>query len=140
MDSDYSFEFLVDRIYNMLEKKERKIVNIPSPNVSKLGGRKSIFTNSDIICEKMNRKVDHFFKYICSELTTNGSINEKKQIILKGKYFSKQIKNILKSYIEKYVYCVCLSFETELIQENGILYLKCNSCLSKNSIKDGIKY
>lgn len=138
----YGFDFLTDRIYNLLDNqtKKKKNVQIPVPIVSKFGGRKSIFSNCDNICIKINRELPHVFKYICTELSINGSINEDRQIIMKGKFFSKNLSTIISSYINKYVMCdVCDSFDTNMMTEDGIVYLDCKSCLAKNSIQNPIK-
>lgn len=132
----YSFDFLIDRVYNLLEnKKKNKIITIPSPLVQKFGGRKSIFTNCKDICDKLNRPVNHMFNIICSELSTQGSINGENQIILKGKFYSKHMNKVIISYINKYVKCnICDSLETIMEHEEGITFLNCNICLSKNAI------
>lgn len=142
VDVTYDFDVLVERIYQMIDdqKVEKKVYHIPPPKIDKLGGRKCIFTNSKEICNKINRENSHLFKFICSELVVEGSINQEQQIILKGKYTSKNMKKILASYINKYVMCsICKCLETKIVVEQSITYLECATCIAKNSIIDPIK-
>ena len=119
----------------MENRQKNEIMKLPPANVAKYGGRKSIFTNCKKICNKINRTVDHLFKVICSELSTDGSINGEQQIILKGKFYSKHINKILAKYINKYVKCdVCNSLKTNMVTEKSINYLDCMTCLARQSI------
>lgn len=135
--NEYGFNFLTNRIYSLLEsRKKNKVIVIPPPVVGRYGGRKSVFKNCTKICEKINRDLDHLFKVICSELSTEGSINGDKQMVLRGKFFSKHISKVLIKYIKKYVECdICESLDTTIAHEEGVDYLVCNTCLAKKSIQ-----
>ena len=134
-DDTYGFNYLIDRVYDLLESRQKEIIKIPSPIIEKYGGRKCIFTNCKKICDIINRKVDQLFKIICSELSVEGSINADNQIILKGKFYSKHISRVVGKYINKYVKCsACQSLNTQIYHKNGVEYLDCNNCLSKNPI------
>lgn len=137
-ESENNFNYLVERIYNLLENRDnkKKTVQIPIPTMDRLGGKKIVITNSDQICSKINRSVDHLFKFLCVECATDGSINENKQIILRCKLKPSQMKTLISTYLKKYVMCsICESYDTVIERELATDYIACSTCKSRNHVK-----
>ena len=105
--------------------------------------------------------------FVLAELGTTGSIGGDNKLIIKGRFQSKQLENVLRKYIGKskgrvplctnnihtnvnsyhfiaeYVICrTCRSPETELKKENRLLFKVCKACGSSHtvqSIKTGFR-
>jgi translation initiation factor 2 subunit 2 len=110
---------------------------IGKPIVVSINSKKVVWTNFKDTCDGLNRHMDHLFLYTTSELNTDASINENKQMIIKGKFHSKNIENILRKYVCSYVQCsMCRSYETEIIKDTNtrLNYLVCSSCKSSKTI------
>ncbi|AGO13018.1 AaceriAFL145Wp [[Ashbya] aceris (nom. inval.)] len=109
---------------------------IPPP-VCQRDGKKTIFANIQEISEKLQRSPEHLIQYLFAELGTSGSIDGQKRLVIKGKFLSKQMENVLRRYIMEYVTCkTCKSINTELKKEqsNRLFFLVCKSCGSTRSV------
>lgn len=95
--------------------------------------------NNDIFC----RQPKHLLDFLLAELGTSGSVDGNSQLIIKGRFQSKQIENVLRRYIKEYVTChTCRSPETILQKDTRIFFLQCESCGSRcsvTSIKSGFQ-
>jgi translation initiation factor 2 beta subunit (eIF-2beta)/eIF-5 len=65
---------------------------IGKPIVVSINSKKVVWTNFKDTCDGLNRHMDYLFLYTTSELNTDASINENKQMIIKGKFHSKILK------------------------------------------------
>lgn len=75
--------------------------------------------------------------YVCSELGSEASLDASFQLVIRGKYTSKQAESILKAYIQEYVACqMCRSPNTTLTKDpvTRLHFLQCNSCGAKRSV------
>ena len=137
----YTYQDLLSKLYEQIgeldiNKTTHKFM-IGKPIIVSMTSKKVIWTNFREICDGLNRPTDHLFLYIISELNTEASINENKQMIIKGKFYSKNIENILRKYICSYVQCsMCRSYETEITKDSNtrLNYLVCSSCKSSKTI------
>ncbi len=143
-EKEYTYMDLLDRLYNKLrtEKKTNistnKTIIIPPPQLSRLGPRKTIFTNFYPICELLKRNKDHFSQFISSELACDTSFDGQQRLVLKGRFLPPQIKNILSKYIKEYVICIsCKLLETILTKDSvtRLTFLTCLNCNSKTSVQ-----
>lgn len=115
--------------------------NISSPNII-YENRKTFWLNFGINCNQINRTIQQLQKFIESEFSVETSINEKSNLIIRGKYTFNIIGTTFKKYIKNYVMCLtCKSLNTEIIRNtsNRLDYLKCinsrcNSCRVVNKI------
>lgn len=115
--SGYDYQFLLSRLMDKIspEKKRKRTKIIPHVNASKIGSRKTIIVNYDVICSKINRTHTHVMEYILSELSTTGSIDSANRLLIKGIFKGIKIDSILSKYVDKYVRCdTCLGLFTEL--------------------------
>eukprot|EP01111_Echinosteliopsis_oligospora_P015338 TRINITY_DN603_c0_g1_i2.p1 TRINITY_DN603_c0_g1~~TRINITY_DN603_c0_g1_i2.p1 ORF type:complete len:144 (+),score=28.20 TRINITY_DN603_c0_g1_i2:502-933(+) len=117
-----------------LGSKQKRYVMNP-PQVFKDGTKKSVWANFTEICGVMKRKPDHVLNYVLAELGTNGSVDGSQRLVIKGRFQSKQIENVIKHYIQEYVACrTCRSPDTELKKENRLYFLCCKGCGSSRSV------
>jgi translation initiation factor 2 subunit 2 len=143
-NEDYTYEFLLDRLYNKLysnnpeltQKKDR--VSLKPLEVSKEGTKKTVFTNFSNLCKDLNRDKDHLMLFITSELCANASIDGNERLIIRGKYSPSHIEKIVRNYITQYVLCQgCKSMDTFIDKDKAtrLTFLRCNVCQSSMSIK-----
>lgn len=106
-------------------------IHIPIPELEKEGSTRLVWKNSKKISDILNRKLTEMQIFFQDELNTGITINEKQEIIIRGKnrYTVSNIQSILKKYIKAYVSCItCKSLDTRLFKDGNIQRFSCNSC------------
>ena len=92
---------------------------------------------------RLHRLPDHLIQYLFAELGTTGSIDGGQRLLIKGRFQQKQIEIVLKRYIgnftfvilAEYVQCkTCRSPDTNLVKENRLFFLQCESCGSSRTV------
>lgn len=131
------YTLLLDEIYDTISDNSQLFGNkknhIDKPDI-KYENRKTFWYNYSKNCLQINRTMEQLKKFIEKEMAVETSINEKSNLILRGKYNFAMISNTYKKYIFNYVKCsTCKSFETEIIRNSSnrldyIKCLKCNTC------------
>jgi translation initiation factor 2 subunit 2 len=110
---------------------------IKPPIVSRLGTKKTCWTNFSEYETSLNRTTDHMQSFVLSELGTTGSIDGSNQFILKTRMMAKNAENLLRKYIEEYVRCNnCKGIETDLIKDpvSRLHFIQCKRCLANRSV------
>ena len=143
-DGRYSFEQLINRCYTMLRghdlNRDRRI-NMDLPNVEQSGfgsGIRSIYRNFTEMVHQLSRSqldIENFFK---QEINPDISVNANGEMIIKGRYNTNQIQNILRKYIGTYIKCRdtgCASLKTSVIKKNNITFIACQTCGSELALK-----
>ena len=139
-----TFSDLLERIYdqmrvnNPLLTKKNKLTIAP-PNVGPLGTKKCVWGNFEEIIKSIDRKLEHAQSYVAAELGTEVSLNEKNQLVMKGRFTAKQIQAILKNYLKDYVKCNnCKSYKTSLERDTTtrMYILKCKACGASISVSN----
>jgi translation initiation factor 2 subunit 2 len=139
MQELYTTEFCLNRVYEKLEngridsnkfkvKKAKMIVR----------DKKTFIINFAELCLAFRRDENTVKAFIDKYLQEKTSINENNVLIINNMYKQKQIDDMFIEYMKTYVICQqqkCGSGNTELVREDRLLYLKCNTCNSKKSIK-----
>ena len=134
---------LLQRFFALLHERNPDLAGgsvrsfkIPPPSCLREGNKKTIFANLPEIAKRLKRSDEHITQFLFAEMGTTGSVDASKRLVIKGKFQSKQIENILRRYIVEYVTCkTCKSPDTELIKgEARLNYLQCNSCSSRRSV------
>ena len=137
---DYNLEELLNRVYeNLYENnptnKENKLKMVMPIVVNK--NRKTFIQNFKLICDRISRDKYEVKKFIDDELRCEikSSLNDNDVMIINGFFRTNNIKKVLTNYIKTFVLCrECKSKNTELVKEDRILFIKCNTCKSQKSI------
>lgn len=130
-DSDTIYKTLLDEIFDTIEDNNQLFrnnnINITRPDI-KYENRKTFWYNYGKNCSQINRSVEQLKKFFENELAVETSINDKLNLIFRGKYSFNIIASTYKKYIKNYVQCTtCKSILTEIIRNssNRLDYLKC---------------
>ena len=142
--NDYTYSQLLDRIYNnytIQELVEEKDVVLSAPIVERAGSKKTRISNFAIICSELNRPLAHLLSFFVAELRMQCSINQNYQLVIVGRLQQKHIKTVIKKYVLACVMCKSCKecFKTELIRENRLTYLFCNTCHTRTCISDKLE-
>jgi len=114
--------------------KYYNVVKIPSIRIFTEGNKTSIL-NFKEIADLLNRDPNHIMKFFLRELATRGNISGARATFI-GRFGQLTLKSLMKRYTTKYVLCqFCGKPETRIIKEGKFMYLQCNSCGAKESIK-----
>lgn len=101
-----------------------------------LEGNKTVLINLRQIAKQLNRKLEHLLKYLFRELATPGKIF-RNRIVLGSKVSASLINKKIKKYLSEFVICSeCGKPDTELVEIEGISYLKCLACGTKKPVKN----
>lgn len=134
--SNYNLNSLIDNIYQNLKElntNNKKLI-IDRPDVQN-ANKKTFIGNFRSICQKLKRKEDDVRKFFEDEANAKVTIDQNGALIISGIINQIGIQKILTNYIKDYVTCKeCNSYDTLIMKENRIIFLKCNKCLSKKAI------
>ncbi|TAQ90868.1 hypothetical protein B7494_g826 [Chlorociboria aeruginascens] len=104
------YELLLTRFFALLAQKNpdhassgSRSYKIPPPQCLREGNKKTIFANIAEICKRMKRTDEHVTAYLFAELGTNGSVDGSRRLVIKGRFQQKQIENVLRRYISKFL-------------------------------------
>ena len=101
-------------------------------------GNKTIVSNFVKIANVLRRPVEHFLKYILKELATPGVMRQN-TLILGAKVPASRLNDKIRQYAHEFVLCAeCGKPDTQMVREGELLYLKCQACGAKKSIKSKI--
>lgn len=143
-DGRYSSEQLIHRCFTMLQghhPNRDRCIDLEIPEVEFTGfgaGIRSDYKNFVRTIEKLGRPqldIENFFK---QEINPDISVNPNGAMIIKGRYDSNKVGNILRKYIDTYVKCRdsdCASFKTKIVKSNNITFIECQTCGSKLALR-----
>ena len=137
----YPYGYLLRRLVLLLEKSNEKSVqknSIACPRLSKYGSKKTVFENCNQISMILHRDINILKNYFSCELCTEISLNDAKQMIIKGLYKQEQIEMILRKFIENYVLCgMCKKMDTLLEKDNKtrLYFIFCNACGASRTVE-----
>jgi len=137
------YPLLLQRFFIVLHDRHPDLIGasgkshkIPPVQCLRDGNKKTIFANLPAIAKRLKRNEEHIIQFLLAEMGTSGSVDGSMRLVIKGKFNSKQIENILRRYIQEYVSCkTCRSLNTELAKgENRLWYMTCQSCGSRRTV------
>ena len=109
---------------------------VPEASVH-LNGSKTIICNFAQICSYIRRDCCHLAKFLSKELASQSKF-EGDRLVLNRKISPTQIENKISLYVQKFVVCdECEKPDTELVKENGFLFIHCLACGAKHSLGRG---
>ncbi|MHA1230886.1 MAG: translation initiation factor IF-2 subunit beta [Candidatus Helarchaeota archaeon] len=129
----------LDRARSMIPKKVFEYARFTIKKVDLFSeGNRTIIQNFKEIAELLNRDPSHLLKYLNRELATRGNIQGGRAIFV-GKFNEFLLNSLIKRYADKYVLCpVCHRPDTRLIKEDKFLFIQCDACGAKESLKSAI--
>lgn len=108
----FNYESLLSRFFTLLHDSHPDLASsggksykIPPPQCLREGNKKTIFANIAEICKRMKRTDEHVTQFLFAELGTSGSVDGSRRLVIKGRFQQKQIENVLRRYISKFVRC-----------------------------------
>jgi len=130
------YEKMLDKAYKSLPEQGDKTSRFQVPSVmGSVQGNKTIISNFSQICDVVNRKQSHVFKFFLRGLATSGEINQNTAIFI-GKFGRNRLQELLDKYLDEYVYCKeCKKPETKLVRKDRIAFMKCGVCGARHPIK-----
>jgi len=142
-EAEYTYVELLDRVYLQVYNAQHPVLKerryrIPALHLKRSGIKKTAWTNFGLICQVFQRSTLHVNHFVCGELGTESSTDQKGSLVLKGRYSAKHIESVLKKYINNYVSChVCQSPETTLSKDPRIRlqFLSCETCNARRSVE-----
>ena len=98
-------------------------------------GNKTSILNFKEVADLLNRDPQHIMKFFLRELATRGNFRGTRATFI-GRFGQLTLKSLMKRYTEKFVLCpFCRKPETRMIKEGKFLFLQCQACGAKESIK-----
>jgi len=139
----YTYDFLLNRVFaqiqannpELMSDQKKRLVMVP-PGMARVGTKKTQFTNFGTTCRLLHREPSHLAAYMFAELGTTGSVDANEALLIRGRYQSKHIEPVLRTYARMYVICsTCQSPETDLCKDSRLLFLQCRRCGSRVTVK-----
>ena len=130
------YESLLNKAYEKLPKIEDQVDRFRIPIAETMvQGNQTIIKNFSDVAEILRREPSHILKFLTKELATPAGLDGKRAI-LQAKFPQKMIQQKIETYVVDYVFCKeCKKPDTKLIKENRIVFLKCEACGAKSSVK-----
>ena len=133
---DQTYEALLERARSKIPKKvfEHSRFKIPMLRLFTEGNKTSIL-NFKEVADLLNRDPQHIMKFFLRELATRGNYEGTRATFI-GKFGQLTLKSLMKRYTDKFVLCqFCHKPETRMIKEGKFIFLQCQACGAKESIK-----
>lgn len=97
-------------------------------------GIRTVITNFGQVVSCIRRKPEHLAKFLGKELASSTEISGDR-LILSRKLSSKDINDKVEKYVNLFVLCSkCKKPDTELVEENNKLFVKCLACGEKKEV------
>jgi len=133
--SDISYREMLERAQEQLPRKLEKYdrFEVPRPHVVRVG-KKTVIQNFKEISDVLNRDPKHLLKFLTGEMATLATM-EGGRAIFQGVFKQDTIKNLIDTYVERYVICpVCKRPDTKIVKEKRLSFLVCEACGARSSI------
>lgn len=128
----YSDDYLIERIVGKLSQGKTKFVAKQPKSERK--NRKTFFTNFVECCKNVNRDIEFVKTFYENNLGVSMSITGDGSLMINKMYNEKEISEVYVRFLKEYVICPqCGSGNTEMIRDDRLAFLMCNSCKSKQS-------
>jgi len=116
------------------EVLESKRFEIPKPRCS-VTGMRTILLNFKEICDALNREPRHVLKFLSGEMATAATI-QGIRAIFQGKFGYDTFERLIERYTNEFVVCpVCKRPDTKIVKERRFLFLICEACGAKSSVR-----
>lgn len=131
-----NYKELLKRAHSQLPSEivEHKRFEIPKPR-SFVTGMRTILNNMKEICEAFNRDPPHLLKFLSGEMATAATMRGPRAIF-QGRFGPDTFERLIKRYVNEFVVCpVCTRPDTKIAKEKRFLFLRCEACGAKSSLR-----
>lgn len=143
----YAYIELLERMVSIIQARNPQPDKIMSfkhrIELIKVGSKKTMWSTFPKICSVIQRPMDDVMTFFICELNTQASLDQNKNLILKGRFKQKEIENLLTKYITEYVTCsTCQSLDTVITRDpatrmSNMVCTRCNAHRSVAPIRSG---
>ena len=113
---------------------EHKRFEIPKPR-SFVTGMRTVLANFKDVCDAFNREPRHVLKFLSGEMATAATI-QGPRAIFQGKFGRDTFERLIERYVKEFVVCpICKRPDTKIVKEKRFLFLRCEACGAKSSIR-----
>lgn len=113
---------------------EHKRFEIPRPR-SFVTGMRTILENFKEICDALNREPRHVLKFFSGEMATAATMQETRANF-QGRFGRDTFERLIERYVKEFVVCpICKRPDTKIVKERRFLFLICEACGAKSSIR-----
>jgi translation initiation factor 2 subunit 2 len=132
----YDYEELLKRARSQFPeigvKSER--LEIPRLHYARIGMRTVIY-NFKEVADALDRDPQHMLKFLTGEMATAATV-QGSRVIFQGKFSEDTFGRLIQRYLESFVVCpVCKRPDTRIVKEKRLLFLVCQACGARSSIK-----
>jgi translation initiation factor 2 subunit 2 len=130
------YDKLLDRARAALPEKTQVFERFETPAIESFQqGSKTIIRNFDAILQKIRRPPELLAKFFSKELAIPASM-EGNKLVLNGKFYERNLKDKLQSFVDAAVICKeCKRPDTKIQEKNGLKTLVCEACGARAPIK-----
>lgn len=131
-----SYEYLLNRLYDMLPSKTRsQPVELPQLEVVHVGLQTHI-KNFKSVCERIRREPRVVMRYLLKELAARGSLDSSTNLIIYSRVSSQTLNALFNRFLMTYVRCsTCGSFDTVLKKQGKVWIISCLACGAEAPVK-----
>ena len=131
-----SYQEMLDEAIKKLPEKSVATERFEIPRAKgHIQGNKTVITNFNNILDLFRRDRDHFLKFMLKELATPGYLDGPR-LVLGRKVNVPLINQKIAQYAQTFVLCSnCGKPDTQIIEKEGTLQLKCAACGVQKQIK-----
>lgn len=141
-EEDPSYERMLERAHHKMRAvnpflSTRTKLKLKPPNVERVGSTRTCWTNFWEIADALKRDRVQVKDYFLAELGTTGSLDDKAQLVLKGRHTASSIESLLRIYVTTYALCVnCMGVHTVLEKNSAtrLITLRCLDCASTRTV------
>lgn len=119
---------------NLPQKKQTERFEMPKPVVSQ-SGRQTTIRNFADIAKTLRREPKQISKYLFKELAIPGTLKGG-ELVLQAKINYSMIEQRINDYVKELVLChECGKPDTNVMEEKGISFIKCEACGARRSFR-----
>ncbi|NIO38475.1 translation initiation factor IF-2 subunit beta [Candidatus Bathyarchaeota archaeon] len=133
---EYNYDELLKKarsqIPEVVSKRDR--LELPGMIYSVIGMR-TVIHNFKEITDALNRPPEHLLKFLTREMATAATMQDVR-VIFQGKFSRETFQRLIKRYLNQFVVCpVCKRPDTKMVKEKRLLFLKCDACGARSSVR-----
>lgn len=136
MEKEFDYRQLLKKAVEKLPQKTAFKERFVLPELAcEQHGNKTLLKNFGDLFAALRREPKHLARYLFKEFATRGSI-QNSTLILDTKISKENLRKKIESYMQEFVNCkVCNEPDTKLVKEGRYLFMVCEACGAKSTIR-----